>query len=176
MKTLLDLFYLTGPPLLRFFHYSLPHYSFGPPYFLHHLLIVLFQYTSLPNDISTPLASHPNLMHPPRTHIQPNPRPKRFLHGLLVFRICDCQLPPQYEVRRQRGVSMGRVVCVASVRPGEDVWETPGGDEGFCCGGRGGKGECCWGDFGSFWHGEWLFGCLFAGCVGLGCFDEGRDF
>ena len=70
-------------------------------------------HSHLPNDILTPLISNPHLMHPPRLYINPRPFPKSLFSRLCIFRIRECQTPATDQVRRETGVRVRRVVCIA---------------------------------------------------------------
>lgn len=73
----------------------------------------LFLPTLLPDNISTSLTPHPNLMPPSRIHIQSPAYPKRLFRGLRIIRVRDRELSGEDEVGGQAGVLVGWVVCVA---------------------------------------------------------------
>jgi len=91
----------------------------------HHPPYLSFSFTppSLSNHIRTPLSTHPNLMPPPRLHIQPASRPKRLLRGCRIIRVRHRQLAAQDQVRGKAGVRVRWVVGVAVGK------RTPDGEE-----------------------------------------------
>lgn len=70
-------------------------------------------------------------------YIDPGPNPKRLLLNLpiiessIVLGIRNCKGTLSNKMRRQAGVSMRRVICIAAIGPGEDMSETPVSGETF---------------------------------------------
>jgi hypothetical protein len=67
----------------------------------------------LPNNISTPLTPHPNLMPPPSLNIEPPAHPNRLLRRLRVVGVRHRQLATEDQVRRYAEVLVRRVVGIA---------------------------------------------------------------
>lgn len=86
---------------------------------------------SLPDDIGTPFAADPHLMHLARLDVPSLSHAERLLGRVLVLGICEGQLALEDEVRRHSGVGVRCVVGIGPVGPREDVVESPGADLGF---------------------------------------------
>ncbi|GMF80316.1 unnamed protein product [Aspergillus oryzae] len=90
--------------------------SIGAPC-THHIQAAL-----LPNHILTPIFPNPHLMQLSSRYIDPGPNPKRLLLNLpiiessIVLGIRNCKGTLSNKMRRQAGVSMRRVICIAIKR------------------------------------------------------------
>lgn len=86
---------------------------------------------SLPDDIGTPFAADPHLMHLARINVPSLPYAERLLGRVLVLGVGEGQLALEDEVRRHSGVGVRCIVGIGAVGPREDVVESPGADLGF---------------------------------------------
>lgn len=75
------------------------------------------------------------------SHIHSRTDPEGLLRWLGMIGIRYGHAATQYEVGRERGMGVRRVVRIAAVCPREDVAEAPGGDLLFC-GFLIGRGHC----------------------------------
>lgn len=104
-------------------------------------------YHLLPNNILTPLLSHPHLVYPPRLNVNPIAHRIRCFLRVWLVRVSDSERAAENEVGRQIFMGVGRVVCVATgesdlrekdnrgrkegvpaIGPSKNVREAPGTD------------------------------------------------
>lgn len=69
----------------------------------------------LPNDISTPVLAHPNLMNPPGIDVKSITNTKRLFRRALVLRVRDHQLAAEGKMCSQAGMGVRAVVRVGAI-------------------------------------------------------------